>query len=211
MSRVTKEKSISCRSPFRERSCRRESSEKKRISPKRNCFQINPEPRRISLPQISTWKFSFWFTTVLHLLITPGLCAFSQAADRKEIPFENSRVFGLVLVKVEVAGRPAVLIVDTGSNRTVISSEVAPTAPRTVDNTRSASKGSGWTGSGVFAKATVRIGPVILHDHPVVVMDMHDLSKSCGQRVDGLLGMDFFSELKLVVIDLKNHKLIIEQ
>jgi hypothetical protein len=62
-----------------------------------------------------------------------------------------------------------------------------------------------------LAKATVRVGPITLHDHPVVVMDMHDLSKTVGQRVDGLLGMDFFSELQLVVIDLKNHKLIIEQ
>ena len=146
----------------------------------------------------------------MTLLVTLGLFAFSQSANRREIPFETSRVFGLVLVKVEVAGRPAVLIVDTGSNRTVISSEIAPIAAR-LDNIRSTSKGSGWTGTGVLARATLRIGSVTMYNHPIVVMDMHDLSKSVGQRIDGLLGMDFFSELQLVVIDLKNHKLIVEQ
>ena len=39
-------------------------------------------------------------------------------------------------------------------------------------------------------------------------MDMHDFSKSLGQKVDGLLGMDFFSEFDFVAVDLKNHKLI---
>jgi hypothetical protein len=178
---------------------------------KRGRFQMKTELRRISQPKISTWKFAFRCTTLVALLIACGIFAFSQPPNHREIPFENSRVFGLVLVKVEVAGRPAVLIVDTGSNQTIISSEIAPIPPRTVVNSRSTSKGSGWTGTGVFEKATVRIGPVTLQDHPVVVMDMHDLSKTVGQRVDGLLGMDFFSELQLVVIDLKNHRLIIEQ
>ena len=41
-------------------------------------------------------------------------------------------------------------------------------------------------------------------------MDMHDFSKSLGQKIDGLLGMDFFSEFELVVVDLKNHNLILE-
>jgi hypothetical protein len=41
-------------------------------------------------------------------------------------------------------------------------------------------------------------------------MDMREFSKSFGQKVDGLLGMDFFSEFELVMVDLKNHKLILE-
>jgi predicted aspartyl protease len=174
-------------------------------------FPFSRELRRISQPKISTWSIALRCTTAVVLLLTPSILAFSQPPNRREIPFENSRVFGLVLVKVEVAGKPAVLIVDTGSNRTVISSEIASIPRRTLDNTRTTSRGSGWSGTGVFARATVRIGPVTLHDHPIVVMDMHDLSESLGQRIDGFLGMDFFSELQLVVIDLKNHKLIVEQ
>jgi predicted aspartyl protease len=119
-------------------------------------------------------------------------------------------MFGLVLVKVEVNGRPAVLIVDTASNHTIISSELADVTPRTLDNAVSTSKGSGFAGTGVFARTTVRVGPITWRDHRIVVMDMRELSKSLGQKIDGLLGMDFFSEFKVVVVDLKNHKLTLE-
>jgi len=119
-------------------------------------------------------------------------------------------MFGLVLVKVEVNGRPAVLIVDTASNHTIISSELADVTPRTLDNAVSTSKGSGFAGIGVFARTTVRVGPITWRDHRIVVMDMREFSKSLGQKIDGLLGMDFFSEFKVVVVDLKNHKLTLE-
>ena len=119
-------------------------------------------------------------------------------------------MFGLVLVKLEVNGRPAVLIVDTGSNVTIISPDLADVAPGTLDNAASPSRGSGFTGRGVFRRATLRVGSVTWRDHRVVVTDTRELSKSLGQKVDGMLGMDFLSEFELVVVDLKNHKLILE-
>ncbi len=144
------------------------------------------------------------------MLLALGTPTLSQPSSRREIPFENSRMFGLVLVKVEVNGRPAVLIVDTGANQTIISSELGEMRPRTLESAVSASKGSGWTGTGVFATATLRVGPISWRNHRVVVMDTHDLSKSLGQTIDGLLGMDFFKEFEVVVVNLKNHKLILE-
>ncbi len=135
--------------------------------------------------------------------------AFPQSSSPKEIPFENSRMFGLVLVKVEVNGRPAVLIVDTGSNHTIISSELADAPARNLDSVAT-SKGSGFAGAGVFTKATLKVGPITWRDHKVVVMDVRAFSKSLGQKADGLLGMDFFSEFELVVVDLKSHKLILK-
>ena len=72
------------------------------------------------------------------------------------------------------------------------------------------SKGSGFAGAGVFTRATLKLAHITWRDHKVVAMDMRDFSKSLGQKVDGLLGMDFFSEFELVVVDLKNHKLILE-
>jgi hypothetical protein len=94
-------------------------------------------------------------------------------------------MFGLVLVKVEVNGRPAVLIVAT-------------------------SKGSGFAGAGVFTKATLKVGPITRRGHKIVAMDVRASSKSLGQKADGLLGMDFFGEFELVVVDLKCHKLILK-
>jgi predicted aspartyl protease len=136
--------------------------------------------------------------------------AFPQSSNPKEIPFENSRMFGLVLVKVEVNGRPAVLIVDTGSNHTIISSELADAPAHNLDNIVATSKGSGFAGAGVFTKATLKVGPITWRDHKVVVMDVRAFSKSLGQKADGMLGMDFFGEFELVVVDLKSHKLILK-
>jgi hypothetical protein len=111
---------------------------------------------------------------------------------------------------VEANGKPAVLVVDTASNHTILSTELADVPPRTLAGLVSTSKGSGLAGTGVFSRATLRVGPITWRDHRIVVMDMHDFSKSFGQKIDGLLGMDFFSEFELVVVDLKNHKLILE-
>lgn len=144
------------------------------------------------------------------LLLALGTPTYSQPSNRREIPFENSHVFGLVLVKVEVNGRPAVLIVDTAANQTIISSELGDMRPSLPEGAVSTSKGSGWTGTGVFAKATLRVGPISWPNHRVLVMDTRDLSKSLGQRIDGLLGIDFFREFEVVVVNLKNHKLILE-
>jgi len=160
-------------------------------------------PRRRSL------KIAFQWTILIALAIAFQAPAVSQEVNQRELPFENSRGFGLILVRVEANGRPAVLIVDTASNHTIISSQLADIPPRTLDNATSTSKGSGLTGTGVFTKATLKIGPITWRDHRVVVMNMHELSKSFGQQIDGLLGVDFFSEFEVVTVDLKNHKIIL--
>jgi len=157
-----------------------------------------------------TWNTASQCAIAVALSAALGIPAFSQPSNQREIPFENSRMFGLVLVKLEVNGRPAVLIVDTGSNVTIISPDLADVAPGTLDNAASPSRGSGFTGRGVFRRATLKVGSVTWRDHRVVVTDTRELSKSLGQRVDGMLGMDFFSEFELVVVDLKNHKLVLE-
>ena len=55
------------------------------------------------------------------------------------------------------------------------------------------------------------VGPFTWREHRVVLMDLHELSISLGQKVDGLLGMDLLSEFNLVILDSKHHKLILER
>jgi predicted aspartyl protease len=134
-----------------------------------------------------------------------------QAAKPREIPLENSRVFGLFLVRVEVNGKPAILVVDTGTNVTVISEELIDGAASTAaHDSTSTLEGSGFSGRGVFQRASIKVGPITWRDHRVVVMDTRKLSKSLGQRVDGLLGVDFFGEFGMMMVDLRNHKLILD-
>ena len=145
--------------------------------------------------------------TVVVALCIPVL---PLPSNGSEIPFESNRAFGLILVRVEVNGRPAVLIVDSGSSQTIISPELGDVPTRTLrENGLSGHKGSGLTGLGVFKTATLRVGPITWRDRRVIVMDMHELSKSMEQEIDGLLGMDFLREFGLVVVDSKNHKLIL--
>jgi predicted aspartyl protease len=165
--------------------------------------------RRKACSGIWAWRLASRCVTVFALLLALGTTAYSQPS-RREIPFENSHLFGLVLVKVEVNGRPAVLIVDTGANQTIISSELGDMRPSRLESAVSTSKGSGWSGTGVFATATLRVGPISWRNHRVLVMDTRDLSRSLGQKIDGMLGIDFFKEFEIVVVNLKNHKLILE-
>ena len=110
---------------------------------------------------------------------------------------------------VDSEGR-GIVGVSAAANRTIISSELAEMGPRTLNNLVSTRKGSGLTGTGTFARVTLKLAHITWRDHQIVVMDTHELSKSFGQKIDGLLGMDFFSEFELVVVDLKNHKLILK-
>jgi hypothetical protein len=144
------------------------------------------------------------------LSIPLGVPCVSQPTDHpSEIPFEHSSVFGLILIRIVANGTPAVFIVDTASSRTILSAELTD-AHRPSATSVSTSKGSGFQGTGVLAKATLKIGPIIWHEHTVLVMETRELSRSLGQQVDGLLGIDFFGEFKEVVIDLKNCKLILK-
>jgi predicted aspartyl protease len=144
------------------------------------------------------------------LSIALAMPSFPQASDHQsEIPFEHSSVFGLILVRIVVNGRPAVFIVDTASSRTILSAGLIDMHLPSATSV-STSKGSGFQGAGILAKATLKVGPITWHEHTVVVMEMRELSSSLGQHIDGLLGIDFFSEFKVVVIDLKNRKLILK-
>ena len=139
-----------------------------------------------------------------------GLAALAQPPKEKEIPFEKSSAFGLILVRAEANGRPVVLIVDTASDHTILSSELLGVLPRSANNAAFTSKGSGFRGAGVFAITTLKVGPFTWRDRRVVAMDLHELSKSLGQKIDGLLGIDFFSDFEVVAVDLKNRKLILK-
>ena len=122
------------------------------------------------------------WAVIAGVVVAVGTTAVSQSGNRREIPFENSRVFGLFLIKVEVNGRPAVLIVDTGSSITAISPEFADVALGTVEVPLSSpAKGSGFTGLGVFRRARLKVSSSTW-DHRMLVTDTRELSRSLGQE-----------------------------
>jgi predicted aspartyl protease len=147
------------------------------------------------------------YVVALLFLAASGLGSSSQTPTSVEVPVRVNRAFGLMLVEAKVNGKPAVLILDTGSNRTAINCRLVDVATPSVKDTVSIDKGSGYVGSGVYTKATLAVGHSLWRDHVMIAIDTDAMSKSLGERVDGLLGLDFLGQFELVIVDLKQHKL----
>jgi predicted aspartyl protease len=148
---------------------------------------------------------------VVALLVAFGLGASPHPPDPVEIPFEYSRAFGLMLIKVEVNGKPAEMVLDTGSNETIVSPRVVMVKQLSSKEAVAMAKGSGFSGTGVFTTAFLTIGPLNPKNCQILVVDLSDLSKSLGQEVDGILGMSVLKEFEIVSVDLRHHKLVLKQ
>jgi Aspartyl protease len=149
------------------------------------------------------------YTVVLLLEVALGFCVSGQPPNSAEIPLRSSHAFGLMLVEARINDKPALLILDTGSNHTIVSSKLVDVATPSLSDAVTIKKGSGWSGSGVFTRASLAVGSVLWRDHRILAMDTNGISKSLGESVDGMLGMDFLNEFDIVIVDLRQHKLIL--
>jgi Aspartyl protease len=126
------------------------------------------------------------------------------------IPFEVNRDFGAILIKAQVNGRPATLVVDTGSSHTILSSDLLQGRPLALEHADAPAKGSGWVGTAGWAKATIEVGTIRWQDRRFLVMnDFKEISSSMNRRVDGILGEDVLKDFDFVVIDFKHHRLVL--
>jgi predicted aspartyl protease len=147
---------------------------------------------------------------VVALTVALGHGAFPHPPDPVEIPFEYSRAFGLMLVRVEVNGKPAVMVLDTGSNETIVSPRLVIVKQLGSKDAVAMAKGSGYSGAGVVATAFLTIGPLNPKNCQILVVDLSGLSKTLGQQVDGILGMSVLKEFEIVSVDLRRHKLVLK-
>jgi predicted aspartyl protease len=147
-------------------------------------------------------------TVMLAFVVTLALGAFPHPPDPVEVPFDYSKAFGLMLIKVAVNGKPAVMVLDTGSNETIVSPRLVIVKQPSSKDAVAPAKGSGYSGTGVIATAFLSIGPLHPKKCQILVVDLSDLSKTLGQDVDGILGMSVLKEFETVNVDLKHHKLV---
>ena len=134
----------------------------------------------------------------------------ASSSDMVIVPIELSGHFGLVLVKAKVDGKPATFIVDTGSSHTILSARFARVRPLATEPRATSTKGSGWVGSAVKIRATVKIGEAAWPDHEFLAMDdLPDISNALGQKVEGVLGQDILKQFKVVQIDFKHRHLVL--
>ena len=162
------------------------------------------------LGEFATVNLAGRCSVLFALTVVLGLGTFPHPQNPVEVPFEFSRAYGLMLIKVEVNGKLAQMVLDTGSNETIVSPRLVIVKQLALKPAVSMAKGSGYSGTGVIATAFVKLGALNPKNCQILVVDLSDLSKSLGQDVDGVLGMSVLKEFEIVTVDLRHHKLVLK-
>lgn len=142
----------------------------------------------------------------LLLLAVP--CLAQQTAKTYRVPF-HSAANGVILLEAQVNGKPAVLLLDTGANLTIISQQAAG-LPDVKLHALAPNRTTGSNGDYVRSHVDLGLGERHFMDHPIIVMDMSDASKRLWTRIDGLLGQDVLRQFSAVRIDYQHGVLELE-
>lgn len=145
-------------------------------------------------------------TRVLLLL---ALAVTASAGKEMSVPFEINRGREAILLRAELNGQPSVLILDTGASHTIVSPERAGLTALDLAKARFSQDGPGVSAEAVWSRTTLRLGGKVWTDRPVVVMNMAEISRVYGRKVDGLLGHDLLGECRRVSIDFEERRLLL--
>jgi hypothetical protein len=160
-------------------------------------------------------------------LVASGVCrgqseGISSLADRQSapcpstkmrcqsvLPLEHDAVLGVTLVSVRVNGKLAVLILDTGSNTTILSPEASGLDPGNLRRADPPKKGTTFVENGHWGEATLVTGARIWKNHRVLVADMRSITSAMHRKIDGVLGQDILDEFKYIEIDFEHKQLVL--
>lgn len=142
-------------------------------------------------------------------LLALALAVPASAGKELAVPFEINRGREAILLRADLNGEPSVLILDTGASHTVVSPERAGLSAIDLAKARFSRDGPGVSAEAVWARTTLRLGGKVWSDRPVVVMNMAEISRVYGRKVDGLLGHDLLGECRRVSIDFETRRLVL--
>ena len=128
-------------------------------------------------------------------------------AGEFEVPFERHPSHNAIVVEVRVNGRSARLVVDTGAANTVLSPEITGTPPLELKVSRFSDRGPGFHGEAIWGEATLKLGKRTWYEQRVVVMNLQEVRRLYGPKIDGILGQDLLCAFDQVVIDFKSRTL----
>lgn len=118
------------------------------------------------------------------------------------VPFDFAADRGSLLVRARINNRAAILIVDTGSSHTILRPSAAGVNPAEL---RAPRTGAGVVGDAVGREVTLEVGQRVWQRRRVSVMDLSAALSAYQEKIDGLLGIDFFLEFSQAVVDLKKR------
>jgi hypothetical protein len=120
-----------------------------------------------------------------------------------KIPFRT--VQSLIVVEGKVNGNPAILLLDTGANRTIISARSYGNARFDLQRAPRRNGGAGFNGYSLRRLADVELAENVWTAQQVSVMDLDELKQMLRMDFDGLLGQDFLRQFRSVRIDYRAH------
>ena len=100
---------------------------------------------------------------------------------------------GLVFVDVTVNGTPMAFVLDTGAESTVLNASRLGALGLTASGTFAAGAGGGDVTVGYVPHVTYAVGGAVIRDQIVSAINLDDLEKPIGRKLDGILGYDFLS------------------
>lgn len=127
------------------------------------------------------------------------LAAGSALAEELELPFIVDSKKGALLVDAKVQGRPATLLLDTGSSFTILRPEIVGLSSFDMKKSQFAGNGVGLHAQGLWAIAEISLAGRA-YKQKVGIVDF-DVSPYYAQKVDGLLGQDMLRGFRTVTID----------
>lgn len=141
---------------------------------------------------------------LLGILLAAALAAQAAVVD---LPFERNAARDAILLTAGVNGKRVTLLLDTGANRTVLDKSAAGLTAFDLKMSRFRQNGPGLGGEAVWATVGLRLGEKVWSQRRVVVMDLSEVSRVYGRRIDGILGQDILTEFDQVVIDFKAQRI----
>jgi len=123
------------------------------------------------------------------------------APARAELPFTLAHpAKPLVMIPVEVEGRPFRFAVDTGASTTVISPEVARLSEVAATAMPAMTGGGGAVAASSAVIASLAIGPVRLSRVRVTVAEfLEPLGRAVGTKLDGIIGTNVLRRFKVTI------------
>jgi hypothetical protein len=138
---------------------------------------------------------------MIGLVAVVVLIASTVLTWAEEVPLKSCQQ--LPIVQVTVSNRQFQFLLDTGATITLLNRN-SFSSPNSTELTMNSWNGTHSTSGRQVLMSDFRVGEHHLINLRLLAVDLSPLERSCGKRVDGVLGVDLITQLGLT-IDVKNH------
>jgi hypothetical protein len=125
------------------------------------------------------------------------------------IPFRT--VQSLIVVEGKLNGNAAIFLLDTGANRTMVSTKIYGKTRFELQRMPHPQGAAGFAGYSLRRPADLGLGENVWIAQQVSVMDLEELKQMLHMDFDGLLGQDFLRQFRSVRIDYRAHLIELQE